>query len=176
MTNQLGATPATAVQVVLATVAIYFTFVILLRVGGQRSLVALTGTDVACVISMGAVVGRTALLAVPTLATGVLALVVLFGIQRALATLARRPRFGQLLARAPVILMANGDLHVEAMRRARVTPAELRQCLRLAGITHRNQVRLAVLERGGGISVIRCGVELEPWLLDDLSLDDLPRR
>lgn len=166
--DQLGATPAVVVQVVLATAAIYLTFVILIRVGGQRSLVALAGTDMACVISLGAVVGRTALLAVPTLATGVVALVVLFGLQRVLAAFERRPRLEWLVARGPVVVMSDGSLHEAAMRRARVTPDELRQCLRVAGITHRNQVRLAVLERGGRISVIRSGEELEPWLLDDL--------
>lgn len=148
--------------------AIYLTFVILIRVGGQRSLVALAGTDIACVVAVGAVIGRTALLAVPTLATGVLALVVLFGLQRILATFGRRPRFGKLVARGPVVVMSDGSLHEAAMRRARLTPDELRQCLRLAGITHRNQVGLVVLERGGRISVLRSGAELEPWLLDDL--------
>lgn len=158
-------------QVVLATAAIYVTLTVLIRFGGQRSLFVLAGADVACVIALGAVVGRTALLAVPTLATGALALVVLFGLQRSVAMLERRPRLGPLVARGPVVLISDGLLHENAMRRSRVTPDELRQCLRIAGVTQRDQVRLAILERSGRISILRAGVELEPWLLEDL-----PRR
>jgi uncharacterized membrane protein YcaP (DUF421 family) len=157
VTDQLGTSPAAAVQVVLATSAIYLIFVVLSRV------LALAGTDMACVISLGAVVGRTALLAVPTLAAGVLALVVLFRLQRIMATFERRPRLGRFVARGPVVLMSGGVLDEKVMRRLRVTSDDLRQSLWIAGITRRDQVSLAVLERSGRISILRSGVELEPW-------------
>jgi len=38
---------------------------------------------------------------------------------------------------------------------ARVTQDDLRQCLRIAGVTRTDQVGLAVLERSGRISVLR---------------------
>jgi uncharacterized membrane protein YcaP (DUF421 family) len=166
--DQLGTTPSTAVQVVLATVGIYLVLTVVIRLAGQRSLSALSATDVACVIALGAVVGRTALLAVPSLATGAVALVVLVGLQRLLAGIGRNPRLARLVTRSPILLMSDGRHHVGAMQRARVSEDELRQCLRLAGVTHRRQVRLAVLERTGEISVLRPDEEIEPWLLLDL--------
>jgi uncharacterized membrane protein YcaP (DUF421 family) len=153
---------------VLATAAIYLTFTVLVRVSGPRSLMTLAGADLACAISVGAVVGRTALLAVPTLVTGVLALVVLFGLRRVLGSIERHSSLGRLVARRPAVLMSAGRLHEEVLRRSRVTPDELRQSLRLAGITRRDQVGLVVLERSGRISVLRAGSEPEPWLLEDL--------
>ncbi|HTK62127.1 MAG TPA: YetF domain-containing protein [Pseudonocardia sp.] len=166
--DQLGTNLPTAVQVVVATIGIYLALVLLVRIGGQRGLVAMSGADVACVIALGAVVGRTSLLANPTLATGVIALSVLFGMQRLLTILERGPRVGRLLARRSVVLMRDGLLCEDGMRRARVSDDDLRQRLRLAGISRREQVGLVVLERTGQISVLRAGVELEPWLADDL--------
>jgi uncharacterized membrane protein YcaP (DUF421 family) len=168
VTEQLGTTPSAAAQVVLATIGIYLVLTVLVRLVGQRSLSALSGTDVACVIALGAVVGRTALLAVPSLITGVLVLVVLVGLQRLLAGLGRVPRIAALMNRDPVLLISDGRQRPDALRRARVSEDELRQCLRLAGVTHRRQVRMAVLERNGQISILRSGDEVEPWLLDDL--------
>jgi uncharacterized membrane protein YcaP (DUF421 family) len=166
--DQLGTDTATAVQVVIATIGIYVALVVLVRIGGQRGLVAMSGADVACVIALGAVVGRTALLAEPTLVTGVIALSVLFGMQRVLTILGRGPRLGRILTRRPVVLFRDGQLCEDGMRRARVSDDDLRQRLRLAGVSHRDQVRLVVLECNGQISVLRSGVEPERWLVNDL--------
>ena len=51
---------------------------------------------------------------------------------------------------------------------ARVTQDDLRQCLRIAGVTRTDQIGLAVLERSGRISVLRSDDEPGRWLLDDL--------
>ncbi|MFC4942957.1 DUF421 domain-containing protein [Pseudonocardia sp. GCM10023141] len=166
--DQLITDPATALHVAVATVGISLALLVLVRVSGQRGLAAMSGTDVACVIALGAVVGRTALLEVPTLVTGVIALTVLFGMQRLLAVLGRIPAWGRVLSRRPTVLMRDGRLCDDALRRSRVSENDLRQQLRLAGISHREQVRLAVLERTGQISVLRSGAEPERWLLSDL--------
>ncbi|MEJ2863647.1 DUF421 domain-containing protein [Actinomycetospora flava] len=170
MTGQLGTDPVTALQVVVATVGICLTLLVLVRLSGARSLATMSGTDVACVIALGAMVGRTTLLADPTLATGAIALVVLFGLQRLLARLERRPAWGRLLTRRPVVLVVDGEVRAEGLRRARMSDDDLRQRLRLAGAARRDEVRLAVLERTGQVSMVR-GAAPEPWLLADLATE-----
>jgi uncharacterized membrane protein YcaP (DUF421 family) len=164
MTELLGTDLATAVQVVIATVGIVLVMVVLVRLGGQRSLAAMSATDVACVAAFGAVVGRTSLLAVPTLAAGMIALTVLVGLRHLLSALERGRR---LLGRGPVVVVRDGRVLPEALRRARLSDDDLRQALRLAGVARRTEVRLVVLERDGRISVVRGG-EPENWLLADL--------
>lgn len=172
MTEQLGTDPVTAAQVVIATVGMVLTLLVLVRIVGQRSLAAMSAADLACVVALGAVVGRTMLLAVPTLVTGVVALVVLFGLRWFLSRV-QRTRLGALLSPRPVVLMVDGRVLEAAMRRGRVTDDDLRQRLRLAGITARTQVRLAVLERTGQISVITAVAgECEPWMHEDLPRSD----
>lgn len=61
-------------------------------------------------------------------------LVVLVGLQRLLAGLSRSPRLAPLVNRDPVLLISDGRQHANALRRARVSEDELRQCLRLAGL------------------------------------------
>jgi uncharacterized membrane protein YcaP (DUF421 family) len=168
VTGLLGIDLPTALAVVIATLGICLTLLVLVRVSGARTLATMSGADVACVIALGAVVGRTTLLAVPTLAAGVIALVVLFGLQRVLTWLERRQRWGRLLSRPPLVLMSRGGIRHDALERARLSHDDLRQCLRLSGVTHRDQVALVVLERTGQISVL-CGADPEDWLIMDLA-------
>jgi len=157
------------VAVVISTVVIYLVFLVLVRLAGQRSLAALSNYDIACAIALGAVIGRTALLAEPTLGTGVIGLVTLFAVQRLLGLAQRHPLYRALFDRTPVLLMVGAEMQVAQMRRARVTEDELKQRLRLAGISRLEQVGWVVLERNGQISVLRGEAGLDPWLLDDLS-------
>lgn len=168
MAEHLGIDAATGLEVVLATVGIVVALVVLVRVSGQRSLATMSTVDVACVVALGAVVGRTTLLEAPTSATGVIALVVLF-VLRMLLSRVQHSRLHSLMAPQPVVLMADGQVCAAAMRRARVSEDDLRQRLRLAGVAARSQVRLAVLERTGQISVIAESVgECEYWLRSDV--------
>ena len=64
--------------------------------------------------------------------------------------------------------MAADQILHENLRRAHVTTDELRQRLRLAGISRLDQVGCAVLERNGSISVLRRDVDLDPRLLADV--------
>ena len=155
MFDELTSTPSTSFQVVVATAVIYLAFLLLLRLLGQRTVATLSIVDLACVMAVGALVGRTALLAVPSLATGLVGLVTLLVTHRGAATLQRRTPFGRWLGREPVVLAWHGELVPDAMRRARVSDDEMRQQVRLAGVTAVDQVSCVVLERNGQISVLR---------------------
>lgn len=168
MFDELTTTPSTAVQVVVATVVVYLAFVLLLRLLGQRTVATLSIVDLACVMAVGALVGRTALLAVPSLATGLLGLLTLLVTHRAVGALQRRTSFGRWLGSEPVVLAWQGELLPDAMRRVRVSEDEMRQQLRLAGVTAVAQVSCVVLERNGQISVLRDPPA--PELLADLRL------
>lgn len=167
--------------VALATIAICGVTIFLLRLFGVRSLATASIADIACVIALGAVVGRTTLLAVPTLATGVTALVVLFTMQRGLAVLGRRNRWRRLLGSRPVVLMLDGAIDERALRRCGVSTDMLRQRLRLAGVGCVGQVHLVILESSGAISVLRRPDNstsaatservADDWLFQDLDWD-----
>jgi uncharacterized membrane protein YcaP (DUF421 family) len=174
VTDQLTTTPSTAVQVVVATVAIYLAFVLLLRLAGPRSLATLSLSDLAFVMALGALVGRTTLLADPSLVTGLLALTTLFVLQRVMTLVQRHGPWRRRLHRTPVVLVRDGRLLVDAQRRARVHDDELREALRHAGVVTLADVAWAVLEPTGRISVLRGETPLDPWLVVDLDRESRP--
>ena len=55
----------------------------------------------------------------------------------------------------PVVLVEHGQLCEQAMRSARISPAILHQNMRQAGVESLSDIKFAVLESGGAISLVR---------------------
>ncbi|ROS44307.1 DUF421 domain-containing protein [Amycolatopsis thermoflava] len=169
LTEIWAITPGGVIAVALATVVMYVVFLVLVGIMGRRSLAAMSVFDVAGVMAFGAVLGRTALLSAPALAGGVVAMVTLFVLQRVSALAQRTRLLGRLLRHEPVLLMAGRDIRHADLLRARVTPDELRQRLRLAGITRLDEVAWVVFETNGQISVGRRTSTPDRFLVEDLT-------
>ena len=167
-TDQLGAQPGLLVQVLIATITLYVGFTLLIRLHGTRNMTAMSAADLGCVLAVGAVIGRTALLAVPTLATGLAAVVTLLVLQRLLRRAQRWRPLARVITPTPVLLMVDGRMDAQAMRRAGIGRDELLQQLRLAGVSRLDQARYVVLERNGALSVLRADSEIDPALLADI--------
>lgn len=60
----------------------------------------------------------------------------------------------KLLCGKPVILMENGRLLQENLKKTRITPDELTEFLRMEGVVDLSSVKYAILETGGQISVL----------------------
>ena len=85
----------------------------------------------------------------------VTALLLLAGLQFLVATASsRRPRSRDLVTSRPALLLADGQMRHDALRRHRLTPAELRQAVRMQGTGDLSQVKAVVLETNGSFSVI----------------------
>lgn len=167
MFGQLGISGLIAVEVIVATAGVYLAFLFLVRILGPRVLAPTSPYDVGCVIALGAIVGRTSLLATPSLAAGVIALVTLFVLQRVIGAGHRARRIRWFISREPVALVVDGQIQAANARRVRIDDDELRQLLRLAGVGAVHDVRYAILERNGQLSVLR-GADLDPWLVADV--------
>lgn len=170
MDRLLGVSWLVAGSVVIATVAIYLTVLVVVRIVGQRSLATMSAVDVGCVVALGAVIGRTMLLATPTLLSGMIVVVTLFVLQVLLHVLRRNPIVDRWANPAPIALMDGPRMLVENLRRARLGEDDLRQALRLAGVSRLDQIACVVLERNGEISVLRSEGGVDPILLADLHL------
>lgn len=168
MVEQLGTDWSQAGLAALATVAMYLTLVVCVRLLGQRTLANMSSFDLGCTVALGAVVGRTSLLLEPTLLVGVVVMVTLFATQTTLAWSRRHRWLDRLMNRPPVLLMAGTTPLYENLRSSHVAEDELRQKLRLAGIRSPREVRCVVLERNGSVSVVRQDEPLDPWLFSDV--------
>ena len=168
MLSRLGVTWDQADLVVISTVGIYVTFLVWLRLAGPRALANMSSFDLAAAIALGAVVGRVVLEDTPTLLAGVIGLCTLFALQALFGLLRRSPRADAALTNLPFLLMANGELLTDNLRRAHLVENELKAKLRLAGIRRYDDVACVILERTGAVSVLPRGETISADLIADV--------
>lgn len=169
VSEQFRISPETAATVVVSTVCIYLAFIVLVRLVGPRSLSGVSSFDFACVVAFGAVLGRTVLLTDPTLMIGLVALASFFAMQGLLGVLRQSRRLDRWINRPPTMLVDEGVLLHDNMRRAHIVDDEVRYALRRHGARSLQDVRCVVLERNGSLTVILSDDGLDPWLLEDVT-------
>lgn len=162
---QLGAGPATLAAAGLGALGAYAAVVLLTRLAGPRSLATMSSYDFAATVAVGSTVSSAATGSVP-LAAAALALVLLYLLQYVIAALRRRRRLGGLVDNAPLLLLADGTVLTDNLRRARVSTEELRAQIRLAGLSRLGDVRAVVLETTGDMSVLAGAEPVDGWLLE----------
>jgi uncharacterized membrane protein YcaP (DUF421 family) len=138
---------------------LYLTALFLLRAGERRTVAELAPFDVVAMVALGAILGRTATASDTAYAVGAVALVTLVIAHRVVARvrMSRRRLFRRLLEHPPTILVHDGVLRDDALRRCRLTPEDLYSALRRKGIADLSTVHLAIFEPEGRFTVLRAG-------------------
>jgi uncharacterized membrane protein YcaP (DUF421 family) len=154
-----------AIQMALRTMIIYAVTLVLIRLGSKRFLGEATAFDVIVGIMLGSVMSRAINGSAPLVPT-LLAGVVFIGLHWIFAILAFRTSwFGFIVKGEPVLLIKDGQIQQQGVRRAGVSTHDLEQALRLqAQATDPAKAKLAYLERNGSISVIP--FTSEPRIID----------
>ena len=139
---------------VVGTLA-YAALVLTLRVSGNRTLAKLNAFDLIVTVALGSTLASILLSEGVALAEGMVALVLLIGLQYLVAFLSVRSRnFAQIVRSEPALLARDGEPLPGAMHRARVTRAELDSVLRNQGFDDVSQVATVILESDGSFSVV----------------------
>ena len=154
-----------AVQMALRTILIYTATLAIVRVGSKRFLSQATAFDAIVAIMLGSIMSRAINGSAPFLPT-IAAGVILVGLHWLIAAIAYGSDwFGTLVKGNPVLLIKNGDIQEDGLRRTSVSAKDLEEALRIEShVTEPEHVQLAYLERNGGISVIPR--KPEPRVLD----------
>ncbi|GGS22896.1 DUF421 domain-containing protein [Deinococcus knuensis] len=140
-------------RVVLSTLILLGYVIVLARLYGSRTFASFTSYDFLVNVAAGSLVA-SAILGRSLIEPG-LSLLVLVTAQWAIsAASARSRRMQRTFDNAPVVLIENGHVLPDALRRSRVARASLDQALRSSGLTGPEQAKFAVLESGGTISVV----------------------
>ncbi len=154
----------------LSTIGVFFALLLIVRLVGLRSFSKMTGFDFAVTIAIGSILASTLLTDSPPLLQGVFAVGLLFALQVIVSFLrSRSSAFTALADNSPLLLMADGEVLRDNLRRARVSEDDLRAKLREANVLDPREVRAVVFETTGDISVLHGdpdGTPLDPWLLD----------
>src|SRR5690625_1983872 len=143
------------VPVVLVGASAYVLLVVVVRLAGKRSLSQLNAFDFVVTVALGSILATTLLNADTALAEGVTAIALLLGLQYILTTVSVRwPRVRQAITARPALLLADGQVQYETLRRQRLTESELRQAVRASGSGDLSLIKAVVPESDGTFSVI----------------------
>ena len=147
----------------LRTVILYFLIMAGLRIMGKRQIGELEPSELVLtmMISDLATVPMQDF-GIPLLA-GVIPILTLLAISMLLSQISlRHLRFRAIVCGTPSVLIRNGELQQDAMRRNRYTLDELLEELRGQGISNIADVKYAVLENSGQLSVLPWAAQQPP--------------
>ncbi|TRX35117.1 DUF421 domain-containing protein [Flavobacterium sp. ZT3R18] len=142
-------------DIVIRSAAVYLFMVIALRVFGKKELSQLNTADVILILLISNSVQNAMVGNNTTLWGGLAAATVLFAINFILKKLMFKYKtFGDFMLEKPEILIHNGNLDFNALSKLSITNDELKEAMREHGIEHFADVKLAMLEIDGNISII----------------------
>jgi uncharacterized membrane protein YcaP (DUF421 family) len=140
---------------VLRACLVYFILLLLIRASGKRTMGQFTPFDMLLVVLLGNAV-QNALLGQDTsvgggllLATTLLALNWLVGLVSA-----RSAKMEALVEGVPVLLARDGKVYKDVLRRELISRADFDKAMREAGIEDLEDIRMAVLETNGHITLV----------------------
>lgn len=139
----------------------YVTALVGLRLGERRTLAQWTIIDFATAVAIGAVVGRTAIASTQSYLTGAAALITLITVHRLASLLRFQPLLGKLSDHRIRILVADGQVRRQELRRCGLTDNDLFSELRLRGVFDLSTTRYVLYEAKGGLTVVQVGQEDE---------------
>ena len=136
----------------------YGGIVLFVRIAGKRTLAKMNAFDLIVTVALGSTLATILLSKDVALAEGLTAFALLIGLQAAITWLSVRTRIVPRLVKSePMLLVWRGRQRDEALKRERVSEAEILQAVRQAGLSRVQDVHAVVLETDGSFSVIAEG-------------------
>jgi len=141
---------------IFRALAIYLGLMLIIRCSGKRSVGQLTTFDFVLLLILGESTQQALIGDDFSITTGLLLIASLVGIDMTLSFLKERStRISQLIDGVPLIIVADGMPLRERMDRSRVDESDVLAAAReRQGLERLDQIKYAVLERSGGISII----------------------
>lgn len=143
-------------RVLIIGVFAYGALIFLLLASGKRTLSKWNSFDFVVTIALGSTLATVIMSKDVSFAEGVVALVLLIGLQFLITWLSVRYNWVENLVKAkPTLLFDKGDFLRGAMKRQRVAEGEVLMAIRAEGIASIEEVEAVVLETDGSFSVIK---------------------
>lgn len=141
---------------VLRATVVYVVLLLLFRISGRRSLSQLTTFDFVLLLIIGEATQQALLGEDFSLTNAVLVIVTLLAIDIALSLAKQRsPSVEKLIDGVPIVLVENGRPLDDRLRKSRVSEEDVLEAARsLQGLERLDQIKFAVLEVSGGITIL----------------------
>lgn len=142
-------------EIIIRSAAVYLFMVIAIRVFGKKELSQLNTSDVILILLISNSVQNAMVGSNSSLQGGLVAALVLFTINFTLKKIMYKyKKVNDLIQDNPIILIHNGIVDFKALAKLEITSDELNEVIREHGIENTIDVKLAMMEVDGNISVI----------------------
>ena len=142
-------------EIVLRTAIVYVFLVLILRITGKREVGQMSILELIVILLISDAVQNSMIGESTSLWGGLVAVLTLFAIDLLLkAVTARSRQVRQAIEGEPRLLVRDGRLLTRALREEKVEPRDVEAAIRANGLASVDDVRIAVLETDGSISVI----------------------
>ncbi len=144
------------------SVAVYLFVLIFIRITGKKELSQLTTSDIVLILLISNAVQNAMVGPDTSLIGGLCAAAVLFTLNLLFKKLIfTNKRFRVWMNPKPQILIHNGKLEFATLAKLQITDDELREAMREHGVMKFADVKWAILEMDGNISIISGDVQLK---------------
>tara|TARA_R110000868_G_scaffold167525_1_gene401896 strand:- start:70 stop:597 length:528 start_codon:yes stop_codon:yes gene_type:complete len=161
----------TVLQICVAAVFIYLYMMFITRVTGKRTFAKMTSFDFAVTIAMGSILADAVNKPVSSLMPAIVSIALLTGLQALFAKLLSSSDTAQkVMTNTPILLMKNGAILKENLKKALVSQADLMGKLREANVLQLSQVKAVIFETTGDISVLHSNkpIDIDPIIMEDV--------
>ncbi|OIV41612.1 DUF421 domain-containing protein [Flavobacterium johnsoniae] len=142
-------------DIILRSLAVYFFMTIALRVFGKKELSQLNTADIILILLISNSVQNAMVGPDTSLLGGLVAALALFIINYIIKKLTHKYKgLNELLLDKPEVLIHNGILDFNALSKLDISHEELKEAAREHGLEHLTDIKLAMLEVDGTISII----------------------
>ena len=142
-------------DIIIRSAAVYFFMVIALRIFGKKELSQLNTADVILILLISNSVQNAMVGSNTSLYGGLAAAAILFIINYIIKKLMYKfPKFSDLMQEKPEDLIHDGKVDFKALSKLNITSDEIQEAMREHGVEHFSEVKLAMLEIDGNISII----------------------
>jgi len=141
--------------IALSSAAVYLFIILAIRLFGKQEFSQLSITDLVFVLLISNAVQNAMVGPDTSLLGGIVAAATLFVMNFLFKRLMYRfPALATTFQGKTVMLVYEGKLQMENMRRARISQDEIEEAAREHGVMHLEDINLAVLELDGNISIL----------------------
>lgn len=141
---------------IIRALVVYLVLLVVFRIAGKRSLAQITTFDFILLLIIAEAIQPALTGEDNSMTNSLLLVLTLFVVDIGLSLLKQRsPALDKLIDDVPLILVVDGKPIEERMRNARVDEGDVLASARLTqGLERMEQIKYAVLEQSGGISIV----------------------
>ena len=143
-------------ETVIRGAVVFIVLLVIIRLSGRRTLAQMTAFDLVLVLIVAETTQQALLGDDFSIANAVILIITLFTLDILMSYLKEHsPRAEKLLDGVPTVLISLGKPDVRALKRARVDIEDVLESARSKhGVERLDQIKFAVLEVGGDISIV----------------------